>query len=163
AGSVFAYTMAMGGKIFSASLANFEFVPSATGTDLIFTEQGAYFEGSVGLKMREDGWRKHFENLSKELGARHPCAPTEPKSIAFCRESAIPRAARCSKDSAGGRCPSRTWQNRSRSHWRQSFSTCKSSKKADWYILRRSEGSGHAVSNLRGSRLRNNGSRRGAP
>jgi uncharacterized protein YndB with AHSA1/START domain len=66
---VFAYTMAMGGKSFSASMATFEFLPADSGTNLVFTEQGAYFEGSDGLQLREEGWRKHFEKLSEELGA----------------------------------------------------------------------------------------------
>src|SRR5215468_7121163 len=38
---VIAYTMAINDKRFSASLSTFEFTPSANGTDLIFTEQGA--------------------------------------------------------------------------------------------------------------------------
>ena len=66
---VIAYTMAINDKCFSASQATFEFVPSADGTDLIFTEQGAYFEGSDGPKMREDGWRKLLDKLAGWLAS----------------------------------------------------------------------------------------------
>src|SRR5713226_7367376 len=55
---VLAYTMTMGEKRISASLATLELLPSETGTDLIFTHQGAFFEGADGPEMREEGWRK---------------------------------------------------------------------------------------------------------
>jgi len=64
---VLASTMAIGEKCISASLATFEFVPSDSGTDLIFTHQGAFFEGSDGPKMREAGWRKLLGQLSEEF------------------------------------------------------------------------------------------------
>jgi uncharacterized protein YndB with AHSA1/START domain len=64
---VFAYTMTVGDRKISASLATVEFVPAEKGTDLIFTDQGAYFEGSDGSKMREDGWNKLLDGISKEL------------------------------------------------------------------------------------------------
>jgi uncharacterized protein YndB with AHSA1/START domain len=64
---VFAYTMALGDKRISASLATVELLPTEKGTDMIFTDQGAYFEGADGLKMREAGWRKLLELLLKEL------------------------------------------------------------------------------------------------
>jgi uncharacterized protein YndB with AHSA1/START domain len=60
---VIAYTMAMGERRFSSSQATFELVPSEKGTDLIFTEQGAYFEGSDGAERREHGWRQLLEHL----------------------------------------------------------------------------------------------------
>lgn len=66
---VFAYTMSMGDKRFSSSQATVELLAVGKGTDLIFTEQGAYFEGADGPKMREDGWRVLLENLAKELAA----------------------------------------------------------------------------------------------
>src|ERR1700761_9108485 len=53
---VIAYTMSLGDYRMSASLATFEIVATANGADLIFTEQGAYFERSDGPKMRQDGW-----------------------------------------------------------------------------------------------------------
>ncbi|WP_180540184.1 SRPBCC family protein [Nevskia soli] len=64
---VIASTMAIGGKPFSASLVTFEFLPSGTGTDLIFTHQGAFFEGADGPEMREAGWRSLLERLHAEF------------------------------------------------------------------------------------------------
>ena len=65
---VFASTMSLGEKCFSASLATVELLPSKTGTDLILTHQGAFFEGADGPEMREEGWRKLMDKLSGELG-----------------------------------------------------------------------------------------------
>ena len=56
--------MAMGEKAFSAALATFEFLPSETGTALIFTHQAAFFEGADGPEMREAGWRKLLDRLA---------------------------------------------------------------------------------------------------
>jgi uncharacterized protein YndB with AHSA1/START domain len=64
---VIAYTMTLEGRRFSASQATIEFVPSDQGTKLVFTEQGAYFEGSDGAQMREAGWRKLLEKLAAAL------------------------------------------------------------------------------------------------
>ena len=64
---VLAYTMAVEGKRFSASLATFDLVPTVEGTSLIFTEQGAFFENSDGPAIREQGWRELLESLGKEL------------------------------------------------------------------------------------------------
>lgn len=64
---VFASTMTIGERCISASLATFEFLPSETGTDLIFTHQGAFFEGSDGPEMREAGWRKLLGQLIGEF------------------------------------------------------------------------------------------------
>jgi uncharacterized protein YndB with AHSA1/START domain len=64
---VMAYTMTLGDKRISASLVTLEFLPTEKGTDLLFTEQGAFFEGADGPQMREKGWRKLLESLVKEL------------------------------------------------------------------------------------------------
>ena len=64
---VFAATVAVGAKCISASLATVELLPSETGTDLIFTHQGAFFEGADGPEMREAGWRKLLERLTGEF------------------------------------------------------------------------------------------------
>jgi uncharacterized protein YndB with AHSA1/START domain len=64
---VFAYTMTFGDKRISASLATFEFLPTDKGTDLIFTEQAAFFEGADGAPIRQEGWRQLLEELGKEL------------------------------------------------------------------------------------------------
>jgi hypothetical protein len=44
-----------------------ELLPTKPGTDLIFTEQAAFFEGSDGPQLREDGWHKLLEHLAREL------------------------------------------------------------------------------------------------
>lgn len=64
---VTASTMALAGKRISAALVTIELLPTDKGTDLICTNQGAYFEGSDGPKMREAGWRHLFEQLAKHL------------------------------------------------------------------------------------------------
>ncbi len=64
---VIAYTMTLADKRFSASLATFELTPTGSGTDLVFTEQGAYFEGADGPQMRQDGWRKLLDKLAAAL------------------------------------------------------------------------------------------------
>jgi len=64
---VIALAMSIGGKRVSVSQVTVELLPTATGTDLICTHQGAFFEGSGGPEMREAGWRKLFDNLAKEL------------------------------------------------------------------------------------------------
>jgi uncharacterized protein YndB with AHSA1/START domain len=64
---VFASTMSVGEQCISAALATVEFLPSGTGTDLIFTHQGAFFEGADGPEIREAGWRVLFEKLTQEF------------------------------------------------------------------------------------------------
>ena len=64
---VSAYTMALDGKCMSASLVTVEFLQSATGTDLLCTHQGAFFEGADGPEMREEGWRKLLGKLTAEV------------------------------------------------------------------------------------------------
>jgi uncharacterized protein YndB with AHSA1/START domain len=65
---VTAYRMSMNGRVFSASLTTIEFLPEGSGTDLVFTHQGAYFENADGPEMRKDGWEKLLEKLAIELG-----------------------------------------------------------------------------------------------
>jgi uncharacterized protein YndB with AHSA1/START domain len=64
---VLASTMTVGGKRISASLVTVEFLPSDTGTDLVLTHQGAFFEGADGPEMREAGWRTLLERLTEEF------------------------------------------------------------------------------------------------
>lgn len=64
---VLSYTMAMNGKCFSASLSTFELRPAADGTQLVFTEQAAFFEGADGPRMREEGWRGLLDRLDEEM------------------------------------------------------------------------------------------------
>ena len=64
----FAYTMSMAGRRFSASLVTVEFdAAEGGGTVLVFTEQGAYFEGSDGPQLREKGWQGLIGKLDAEL------------------------------------------------------------------------------------------------
>ena len=62
---VFASTMTLSGRCISASLGTVEVLRTETGTDLIFTHQGAFFEGSDSPEMREGGWRKLLEKLAR--------------------------------------------------------------------------------------------------
>jgi len=64
---VFAYTMTVGEKRISASLATVEIVPAGDGTRLAFTEQGAFFDGSDRPEGREEGWRALLDALGEEL------------------------------------------------------------------------------------------------
>lgn len=66
---VFAYSMTMGEMRISASLATIEFYPTGTGTTLVFTDQGAYFEGADGVERRKPGWSQLLDNLTKELSS----------------------------------------------------------------------------------------------
>ena len=64
---VSASTMALGDKHISSSLITVELLPTDKGTDLIFTHQGAFFEGADGPQMREAGWRSLLDRLTAEL------------------------------------------------------------------------------------------------
>ena len=64
---VFAYTMTIGDKRISASLATVELRSSGGGTRLVYTEQAAFFEGADGPQMREGGWRDLLQRLDDEV------------------------------------------------------------------------------------------------
>lgn len=64
---VTATTMTLGDRRISSSLVTVEFLPKGEGTDLVLTHQGAFYEGSGGPKMREDGWRKLIDRLTADL------------------------------------------------------------------------------------------------
>jgi uncharacterized protein YndB with AHSA1/START domain len=69
---VFAYVMDMEGKRMSVSLTTIELTAMPDGgTELKFTEQGAFLDGVDSLKGREEGSRGLLESLGKELDA-HP-------------------------------------------------------------------------------------------
>ncbi len=59
--------MTLGGRTISTAMATIEFVRTEIGTELVLTHQAAFFEGSDGPKMREDGWRKLFDKLASTL------------------------------------------------------------------------------------------------
>ena len=63
-----ASTMSMGDKPFSVQLVTLEFLPNGDGTDLVFTHQGAFLEGSDGPRMREAGWQKMLAQVGAGLG-----------------------------------------------------------------------------------------------
>lgn len=64
---VTAYNMTRNGKSFSSSLATIDILKTDKGCDVLFTEQGAYFDGADGVKMREEGWKELLGQLEKEL------------------------------------------------------------------------------------------------
>jgi uncharacterized protein YndB with AHSA1/START domain len=65
---VFAYTLTIGEKRISASLATVEIAAEGDGTRLTFTEQSAFFDGADGPVMREQGWGSLLDTLGRELG-----------------------------------------------------------------------------------------------
>ena len=64
-----ASTMTVGDRRISASLVTVELSATDEGTALVVTHQGAFFEGSDGPQIREEGWRKLCERLAAELGS----------------------------------------------------------------------------------------------
>lgn len=64
---VFAYTMALNGRIHSASLATVMFEDLGGGTRLTFTEQGAFYEHSDGAAGRRHGWAHLLASLETSL------------------------------------------------------------------------------------------------
>lgn len=63
-------TMSLGDRRITSALITVEFLPTAAGTDLVFTHQAAFYEGSDGPKMREEGWKNIFGRLEKALAAQ---------------------------------------------------------------------------------------------
>lgn len=64
---VFSYSMAANGKPFSASLLTVQLIAQGDGTNIVLTEQGAYFENSDGVTMREEGWQSLMDRLAAVL------------------------------------------------------------------------------------------------
>ncbi|WP_404333911.1 SRPBCC domain-containing protein [Sphingomonas sp. MMS12-HWE2-04] len=60
-------TMSLDGRPISVSLTTFEILPTELGTDLICTNQVAFFAGSDGPVMREEGWRIQLDKLRKAV------------------------------------------------------------------------------------------------
>ena len=61
--------MSLNGKPILVAVLTLEFVPSATGTDLVFTNQGTYIDWPDGPGMIEQGWRALFDRLEKDLAS----------------------------------------------------------------------------------------------
>jgi uncharacterized protein YndB with AHSA1/START domain len=69
---VIAYTMAIDGTNISASLGTVEFEAVGGGTRLIYTEQGAFFDGADGPSSRQQGWHGLLERLAAMLRKKTP-------------------------------------------------------------------------------------------
>lgn len=61
---VYSYRMNVAGKKLSASLTTVEFEPEGEGTLVVFTEQGAFFDGIEDPKLRETGTAQILEALA---------------------------------------------------------------------------------------------------
>jgi uncharacterized protein YndB with AHSA1/START domain len=62
------YRMTMGARPLSVCLSTVRFTPAGAGTQVRYTEQGAYFEGGPKLAQgHEQGSRQLFERLAAEL------------------------------------------------------------------------------------------------
>jgi uncharacterized protein YndB with AHSA1/START domain len=59
--------MAIGGAPMSVSLTTFELVPNGEGTDLLCTNQVAFFENADGPVRREHGWRLLLDKLGEVI------------------------------------------------------------------------------------------------
>ena len=64
---VFSYRMAIGPRPLSASLTTIELTPSGESTLLVYTEQGAFFDGADSAQGREEGRRGLWEKLAAEV------------------------------------------------------------------------------------------------
>jgi uncharacterized protein YndB with AHSA1/START domain len=67
---VLASLMSLNGKLILAAQVTFEFLPSGSGTDLICTSQGAFFDWPQGPVMIEAGWRGLLDRIGKELASQ---------------------------------------------------------------------------------------------
>ncbi|MBS1877829.1 MAG: SRPBCC domain-containing protein [Acidobacteria bacterium] len=66
---VFAATMAIAGRIISATQVTIELIPDGAGTNMILTHQAAFFEGSDGPERRRMGWTHLLGALAAELAS----------------------------------------------------------------------------------------------
>jgi uncharacterized protein YndB with AHSA1/START domain len=66
---VFAYDLLVDERLTSVSLTTVEFFPSEGGTRLVFTEQGAFFDGLDNPDDREHGTGKLLDGLGAHLTA----------------------------------------------------------------------------------------------
>ncbi len=64
---VSASAMSLEERRISASLVTIELLPAETGTTLMCTHQGAFFEGADGPAMREAGWVSLLDKLMAQL------------------------------------------------------------------------------------------------
>ncbi len=64
---VLASSMTIGERCISASLLTTEIFPSHSGARLLLTHQAAYFAGSDGPELRQDGWIKILDRFAAAL------------------------------------------------------------------------------------------------
>jgi uncharacterized protein YndB with AHSA1/START domain len=64
---VMATSMTLADRRISCSLITFELLEAGGATEVIFTHQGAFFEGSDGPEMRKDGWEHLLDRLGELL------------------------------------------------------------------------------------------------
>lgn len=64
---VYSYTLDAGDTRISASLTTIEIIPVEGGTKLVFTEQGAFFDGHDTPEIREHGTGELLDALGKSL------------------------------------------------------------------------------------------------
>jgi uncharacterized protein YndB with AHSA1/START domain len=64
---VLAYTMTVGDARISVSLATTEITAAGDGARVVYTEQGAFFDGADAAPQREEGCRELLEKLADEL------------------------------------------------------------------------------------------------
>lgn len=64
---VFSYDLSFGGPLVSVSLATVEFRAAGSGTQLTYTEHGAYLDGVDSPEQREHGTREMIEALGAAL------------------------------------------------------------------------------------------------
>jgi len=69
---VYRYTMHADGKPDSISLVTIEFVQTAAGTTLTYTEQGAFLDGIDDPALREEGTTDLLDNLVRYLSSYTP-------------------------------------------------------------------------------------------
>ena len=61
--------MSLNGKPILVAVLTLEFVASANGTDLVFTNQGTFIDWPDGPGMIEHGWRALFDRLGSDLAS----------------------------------------------------------------------------------------------
>jgi uncharacterized protein YndB with AHSA1/START domain len=64
-----ASAMRLNGKTIQVALITFEFIPAGAGTDLICTNQGAFFDWPGGPAMLESGWKVLIDRLGQEIAS----------------------------------------------------------------------------------------------
>jgi uncharacterized protein YndB with AHSA1/START domain len=64
---VMASDMRFGDQRISVSLITIEIAAVSGGSRLVFTHQGAFFEGADGPQIREEGWQELLDRLQAEL------------------------------------------------------------------------------------------------